>query len=245
MKRFADRRVVITGATGGLGGAMARGFYSEGAFVGLSGTRLERLEVLGESLGERAKVFPCDLGAREAPQKLISDVEDQFGGIDVLIANAGITRDGLLMRMKAGDWDEVLTVNLTSTAALIRSALPKMMKQRYGRIIVISSVSGVTGNAGQSNYAAAKAGLIGLTRSVAREVATRGITVNAIAPGFIQSPMTDALNDKQRDAILTNIPVNRIGAPEEISHAALYLADEKAAYVTGETLHVNGGLFMP
>ena len=235
---------LVTGATGGLGGAIARGLRAQGARVALSGTRRDALDALAADLGGDCPVLPCDLGDRAQVERLAGDAEAALGSLDILVNNAGITRDGLAVRMKDEDWDGVLAVNLYSGFALARAALRGMMKRRHGRIIGITSVVGVTGNAGQSNYAAAKAGMIGLSKSLAAEVASRGITVNCIAPGFIESPMTDALNEKQRTAILGTVPAGRLGLGAEIAAAAVYLASREAAYVTGQTLHVNGGMAM-
>ncbi len=234
---------LVTGATGGLGGAIARALHAQGARVAVSGTRREALDAIAADLGD-GPVLPCDLGDRSQVELLVGQAEAALGSLDILVNNAGITRDGLSVRMKDDDWDKVLAVNLTSGFALARAALKGMMKRRHGRIIGITSVVGVTGNAGQANYAAAKAGMIGMSKSMAAEVASRGITVNCIAPGFIESPMTDALNDRQRDAILGTVPAGRLGQGAEIAAAAVYLASREAAYVTGQTLHVNGGMAM-
>ncbi|MGI3899683.1 MAG: 3-oxoacyl-[acyl-carrier-protein] reductase [Janthinobacterium lividum] len=234
---------LVTGATGGLGGAIARSLHAQGARVAVSGTRREALEELAADLGD-CPVLPCDLGDRSQVEGLVGQAEGALGSLDILINNAGITRDGLAVRMKDEDWDKVLQVNLTSSFGLARAALKGMMKRRHGRIIGITSVVGVTGNAGQTNYAAAKAGMIGMSKSLAAEVASRGITVNCIAPGFIESPMTDALNEKQRTAILGTVPAGRLGLGSEIAAAVVYLASREAAYVTGQTLHVNGGMAM-
>ncbi len=235
---------LVTGATGGLGGAIARALRAQGARVALSGTRRDALDALAADLGGDCPVLPCDLGDRREVEALASRAEAALGSLDVLVNNAGITRDGLAVRMKDEDWDRVLHVNLTSGFTLARAALKGMMKRRHGRIIGIASVVGVTGNAGQANYAAAKAGMIGMSKAMAAEVASRGITVNCIAPGFIESPMTDALNEKQRTAILGTVPAGRLGVGAEIGAAAVYLASREAAYVTGQTLHVNGGMAM-
>ncbi|MDB5593209.1 MAG: 3-oxoacyl-[acyl-carrier-protein] reductase [Hyphomicrobiales bacterium] len=235
---------LVTGATGGLGGQIARALHAQGATVSLSGTRASVLETLAAELGDRTHVLPCDLGDKAAVEALIPAAEAAMGQVDILINNAGITRDGLFMRMKDDDWEQVINVNLTSAFRLSRAVLRGMMKRRFGRIIGITSVVGVTGNAGQGNYAASKAGMIGMSKSLAAEVASRNITVNCIAPGFIESPMTDALNEKQKTAILGTIPAGRLGAPADIASAAVYLASREAAYVTGVTLHVNGGMAM-
>ena len=235
---------LVTGSTGGLGGAIARGLRAQGARVALSGTRRDALEALAAELGGDCPVLPCDLGERAEVEGLVARAEAALGSLDVLVNNAGITRDGLAVRMRDEDWDRVLAVNLTAGFALARAALRGMIKRRHGRIIGITSVVGVTGNAGQANYAAAKAGMIGMSKSLAAEVASRGITVNCIAPGFIESPMTDALNEKQRAAILGSVPAGRLGTGAEIAAAAVFLASREAAYVTGQTLHVNGGMAM-
>jgi 3-oxoacyl-[acyl-carrier protein] reductase len=235
---------LVTGATGGLGGQIARALHAQGATVGLSGTRAEALEKLAAELGERAHVLPCNLGDKAAVEALVPAAEAAMGQVDILVNNAGITKDGLFMRMKDEDWEQVINVNLTSAFRLSRAVLRGMMKRRFGRIVSISSVVGVTGNPGQGNYAASKAGMIGMSKSLAAEVASRNITVNCIAPGFIESPMTDALNEKQKEAILGTIPAGRLGAGSDIGAACVYLASREAGYVTGATLHVNGGMAM-
>ena len=235
---------LVTGATGGLGGAMARALHAQGSTVTLSGTRAAALEALAGELGERVHIVPCNLGDREQVEALVPHAEKAMGQIDVLVNNAGITRDGLFMRMKDEDWDEVLAVNLTSAFRLSRACLRGMMKRRFGRIVSITSIVGVTGNPGQGNYAASKAGMIGMSKSLAAEVASRNITVNCIAPGFIASPMTDALNEKQKDAIMGTIPAGRLGEGGDIAAVLVYLASREAGYVTGQTLHVNGGMAM-
>ena len=241
---LAGTTALVTGATGGLGGAIARALHAQGARVALSGTRRDALDALAAELGGDCPVLPCDLGDRAQVEALAGAAEAALGSLDILVNNAGITRDGLAVRMKDEDWDKVLQVNLTSGFALARAALRGMMKRRRGRIIGITSVVGVTGNAGQSNYAAAKAGMIGMSKALAAEVASRGITVNCIAPGFIESPMTDALNEKQRATILASVPAGRLGLGDEIAAAAVFLASREAGYVTGQTLHVNGGMAM-
>jgi 3-oxoacyl-[acyl-carrier protein] reductase len=241
---LSGRVVLITGASGGLGGAIARALHAQGASVALTGTRREALEALAASLETRAHAAPCDLSDSVAVDALIPAIEGALGPIDVLINNAGMTRDNLLIRMKDAEWDSVLAINLTAAFRLSRAALKGMLKRRFGRIINMTSVVGVQGNAGQGNYAAAKAGMIGMSKALAAEVATRGITVNCIAPGFIDSPMTQALDQKQRDTILASIPMRRLGSDTEIGAAAVYLASSEAAYVTGQTLHVNGGMAM-
>ncbi len=235
---------LVTGATGGIGAAIAKALHARGATVALSGTREAVLEALKAELGERAEVFVANLSDRASVDGLIPAVEAKLGRLDVLVNNAGITRDNLFMRMKDEEWDQVLEVNLGSTFRLARAAVKGMMKRRHGRIVSITSVVGVTGNPGQGNYAAAKAGMIGMSKSLAQEVASRNITVNCVAPGFIATPMTDALNDKQKEGILGAVPAGRLGTPEEIAAAVVFLASDEASYVTGQTLHVNGGMAM-
>jgi 3-oxoacyl-[acyl-carrier protein] reductase len=244
MFSLEGKNALVTGATGGIGEAIARVLHAQGATVALSGTRAEKLEALAADLGERAFVTPANLSDRAAVDALLPAAEDKMGSVDILVNNAGITRDNIFMRMKDDEWDQVLEVNLTSGFRLCRAAIKGMMKRRSGRIIGITSVVGVTGNPGQVNYAAAKAGMIGMYKSLAREVASRNITVNTIAPGFIETAMTDALSDKQKESILTSVPAGRLGTSAEIASAALYLASDEAAYVTGHTLHVNGGMAM-
>jgi len=241
---LTGKTALVTGASGGLGGAIARALHKQGAVVALSGTRREALERLAADLGERAHVLPCDLSDSAAVEALVPSAEAAMGGVDILVNNAGMTRDNLFLRMKDADWDAVIAVNLTAGFRLARASLKGMMKRRFGRIVGITSIVGVTGNPGQGNYAAAKAGMIGMSKALAQEVATRGITVNCIAPGFIASPMTDALNEKQREAILANVPMGKLGAGEDIGAAVVYLASAEAGYVTGQTLHVNGGMAM-
>ena len=235
---------LVTGASGGIGGAIAKALYEAGATVGLSGTRVEPLETLAAELGERAHVLPCNLSDAEAVDALPKQAIEAMGALDILVNNAGITRDQIFMRMSDEEWQSVLDVNLTSTMRLCRGVMRPMMKARWGRIINISSIVGATGNPGQANYAASKAGMVGLTKSIAYEVASRGITANAVAPGFIATAMTDKLNDDQKGKINAQIPAARMGAPEEIAAAVLYLASPEAGYVTGSTLHVNGGMAM-
>lgn len=235
---------LVTGASGGIGGAIAKALHEAGATVALSGTRVEPLEALAKELGERAHVLPCNLGDAEAVDSLPKQAIEAMGGLDILVNNAGVTRDQLFMRMSDEDWQTVLDVNLTATMRLCRAVVRPMMKARWGRIVNISSVVGTTGNAGQVNYAASKAGMVGMTKSIAHEVASRGITANAVAPGFIATAMTDKLSDAQKEAINTQIPAARMGTPEEIAAAVLYLASPEAGYVTGATLHVNGGMAM-
>ena len=241
---LSGKNALVTGASGGLGGAIARALHAQGATVGLSGTRRGALEALAAELHGRAHVAPCDLSDQASVEALVPAVEAALGSLDILVNNAGVTRDNLFMRIKDAEWDAVLAINLTSAFRLSRAALKGMMRRRFGRIINITSVVGVIGNPGQGNYAAAKAGMIGMSKALAAEVATRAITVNCIAPGFISSPMTDSLNDAQRQSILASIPIGRLGAGEDIGAAAVYLASSEAAYVTGQTLHVNGGMAM-
>lgn len=235
---------LVTGATGGLGGAIARALHAQGAAVAISGTRADALEALAADLGERVHVLPCNLGDASQVEALVPGAEKAMGQLDILVNNAGITRDGLFMRMKDEDWEQVLSVNLTSAFRLSRACLRGMMKRRFGRIVSITSIVGVTGNPGQGNYAASKAGMIGMSKSLAAEVASRNITVNCVAPGFIASPMTDALNDKQKESIMATIPSGRLGEGQDVAAAVLYLASREAGYVTGQTLHVNGGMAM-
>ena len=244
MLELSGLNALVTGATGGLGGQIARALHAQGATVAISGTRAEALEALAKELGERVHVLPCNLGDKDQVEALVPAAEAAMGQVDILINNAGITRDGLFMRMKDEDWEQVLNVNLTSAFRLARACMRGMMKRRFGRIVSITSIVGVTGNPGQANYAASKAGMIGMSKSIAAEVASRGITVNCIAPGFIESPMTDALNDKQKESILATIPAGRLGAGADIAAACVYLASREAGYVTGATLHVNGGMAM-
>ncbi len=242
---LSGKTALVTGATGGIGGAIARALHAQGCAVVLSGTREAVLREMAGELGERAFVAAANLSDAASVDGLVGRAEEAAGaGLDVLVANAGITRDGLLMRMKDEDFESVLKVNLEGYFRLSRAAMKGMMKRRTGRIIGITSVVGVTGNPGQTNYAASKAGMIGFSKSLAQEVGSRGITVNCIAPGFIASPMTDVLNDQQKDAILGRIPAGRLGTGEEIAAAAVYLSSDEAAYVTGQTLHVNGGMAM-
>ncbi|HPD92063.1 MAG: 3-oxoacyl-[acyl-carrier-protein] reductase [Rhodobacter sp.] len=241
---LSGKRALVTGASGGIGAAIARALHGAGAAVGLSGTREAPLKALADELGDRAHVLPCNLSDPAAVEALPKQAIDAMGGIDILVNNAGITRDQIFMRMSDDDWASVIDVNLTATMRLCRAVVRPMMKGRWGRIINISSVVGATGNAGQVNYAASKAGMIGLTKSIAAEIASRGITANAVAPGFIATPMTDKLTDDQKDRINGQIPAGRMGTPEEIAAAVLYLASPEAGYVTGATLHVNGGMAM-
>ncbi|MBN8996070.1 MAG: 3-oxoacyl-ACP reductase FabG [Rhizobiales bacterium] len=241
---LTGKRALVTGASGSIGGGIARALHARGALVGLSGTRREALEKLAGELGERTFVLPCDLSDAEQVEKLIPDAEASMGEVDILVNNAGLNRDALAPRISDADWEKVLTVDLTAAFRLCRQALRPMMRKRWGRIISISSVVAFTGNAGQANYGAAKAGLIGLTKALAQEYAARNVTVNAIAPGFIGSAMTDALNEKQKELIMARIPARRLGTAGEIGAAAVYLASDEAGYMTGQTLHVNGGMAM-
>lgn len=241
---LTGKTALVTGASGGIGGAIAKALHGSGASVALSGTRTGPLEALRDSLGDRAHVTPADLGAPDGATQLAKDAEAALGQIDILVNNAGLTRDGLAMRMKEEDWNQVLSVNLTASFRLSQTVLRGMMKRRWGRIVAITSIVGVTGNAGQTNYAASKAGLIGMSKSLAQEVASRGITVNCIAPGFIETAMTDALNEQQRETLAAAVPAGRFGAVEDIAAGAVYLASEEASYITGQTLHINGGMAM-
>jgi 3-oxoacyl-[acyl-carrier protein] reductase len=244
---LTDKTALVTGATGGIGGAIARAFHKQGATVAVSGRQKEKLEKIATELGGRVHVLPCDLGDRAAVSRLVEDAIAKLGRLDILVNNAGITKDNLFMVMKDEQWDEVIAVNLTSTFVLMRAGARAMMRAKtgYGRIINISSVSGVIGNPGQGNYAATKAGIIGMSKSLAREVASRGITVNCVAPGFISTPMTDALNEKQVAAIREAIPAQKFGSPADVATGCVYLASPEAGYITGQTLHINGGMVMP
>ncbi len=239
-----DKTALVTGASGGIGAAIAQALHARGATVGLSGTRVEALESLRASFGERAIVVAADLGDPAAADRLIQETEAKLGKLDILVNNAGLTRDGLAVRMKDEDWQRVIDIDLTAGFRLARGALRGMMKRRWGRIVGIASVVGVTGNAGQANYAAAKAGMIGLSKSLAAEVASRGITVNCVAPGFITTAMTEKLNEEQKSRLLGAIPAARFGTPADVAASVVYLASDEAAYVTGQTLHVNGGMAM-
>jgi 3-oxoacyl-[acyl-carrier protein] reductase len=235
---------LVTGASGGIGGAIAKALHAQGANVAISGTNKETLDALAADLGSRVFVLPCDLRDRAAVAKLGEEAEKALGQVDILVNNAGITHDNLFMRMKDEEWDDVIAVNLTSVFVLIRYILRNMMRRRYGRIVNIASISGVLGNPGQPNYAASKAGLVGMTKSLAREVSARGITANCIAPGFISTPMTDALTPKQVEAIAAAIPAQKFGKPEDVAAAVVFLASDEAGYITGETMHINGGMVM-
>ncbi|MCW1754391.1 3-oxoacyl-[acyl-carrier-protein] reductase [Rhizobium acaciae] len=244
MLDLSGRKALVTGASGGIGEEIARLLHKQGAVVGLHGTRVEKLEALAADLGERVKIFPANLSDRDEVKALGQKAEADLEGVDILVNNAGITRDGLFVRMSDEDWDSVIEVNLTATFRLMRELTHPMMRRRYGRIINITSVVGVTGNPGQANYCASKAGMIGFTKSLAQEIATRNVTVNCVAPGFIESAMTGKLNDKQKEAIMGAIPMKRMGTGGEVASAVAYLASSEAAYMTGQTLHVNGGMAM-
>jgi len=241
---LTGKSALVTGASGGIGEAIALSLHGQGAAVALSGTRKEKLDEVAGKLGSRAYVLPSDLRNRAQVSNLVSSAESAMGHLDILVNNAGITKDNLFMRMKDDEWDDVIAVNLTSAFILCRAALRNMMRRRSGRIINIASISGVVGNPGQGNYAASKAGLVGMTKSLAREVASRGITANCIAPGFIETPMTHALNEKQTETIASGIPAGCFGKPGDIAAAAVFLASDEARYITGETLHINGGMIM-
>jgi 3-oxoacyl-[acyl-carrier protein] reductase len=241
---LTGKGALVTGATGGLGGEIARAFHARGATVCISGTKAEKLEALAAELKERVHIVACNLADRAAVAALPKEAEAKLGTLDILVNNAGITRDNLFMMMKDDEWDQVLAVNLTSAFTLCRAAVRPMIKRRWGRIINITSVSGILGNPGQGNYAAAKAGMIGMSKSLAREIATRNITVNCIAPGFITTPMTDALNAKILEEAKKHIPTGEFGKPEHIAAAAVFCASEEAGYMTGQTLHINGGMAM-
>ena len=241
---LSGKTALVTGASGGIGEAVAKSLHGQGATVVLHGTRAEKLEALSAELGDRSHVVTANLGDREAVAGVIDAAAEKAGPVSILVNNAGITRDNLAMRMKDEEWGQVLEVNLTASMILCRAALRNMMKARHGRIISISSIVGVTGNPGQTNYAASKAGMIGYSKSLAQEVASRGVTVNIVAPGFIETPMTDALSDAQKDTLLGRVPAGRLGQVGEIAAAVTYLASDEAAYVTGATIHVNGGMAM-
>jgi 3-oxoacyl-[acyl-carrier protein] reductase len=240
---LSGKTALVTGATGGIGGAVARALHKQGARLAISGTRRDALDALAAELGGAA-VLPCDLAAKDAVEALVPDAEKALGQLDILVANAGITKDNLFVALKDEDWEQVLNINLTSTFRLARAAVKGMMRRRFGRLIGITSVVGVTGNPGQSNYTAAKAGMIGMFKSIGKEYAKRGVTANCVAPGFIATPMTDKLNDKQREAILSRVPAARLGTPDDVAAAVVYIASDEAAYMTGQTLHVNGGMAM-
>jgi len=241
---LTGKKALVTGASGGIGSTIAQALHAQGATVGLSGTREEALKAVQAELGDRAFILPCNLSDDDSLDQLSKQADEAMGGLDILVNNAGLTRDNLAMRLKDDDWDAVLNVNLRAAFKLSRAVLRGMMKKRWGRIIGITSVVGVTGNPGQANYAASKAGMIGMSKALAQEVASRGITVNTVAPGFIETAMTDALDDKQKEALIPGIPAGRLGTGDDISSACVYLASDEASYVTGQTLHVNGGMAM-
>jgi 3-oxoacyl-[acyl-carrier protein] reductase len=241
---LTGKTALVTGATGGIGGAIARAFHYQHATVAVSGTRREVLDQLAGELKHRVHVLPCNLADKDEVEALVPKAEEAMGKLDILVANAGITKDNLMVQLRDEDWDQVVAVNLTATFRLARAAVRGMMRRRFGRVIGIASVVGVTGNPGQSNYTATKAGMIGMIKSIAAEYAKRGVTANAIAPGFIATAMTDKLNDKQREAILARVPAGRLGAGADVAAAAVFLASDEAGYVTGQTLHVNGGMAM-
>jgi 3-oxoacyl-[acyl-carrier protein] reductase len=245
MFSLTGKTALVTGASGGIGNAIARVLHGAGATVAISGTRVEKLEELKAALGgERVHCVPCNLSIPDEVEKLVPAAEAAMGGLDILVNNAGITKDGLAMRMKDEDWQQVLDVNLTATFRLSRAAMKGMMKKRWGRIVSVTSVVGVMGNPGQANYVASKAGIMGMSKSFAMELASRNVTVNCVAPGFITSPMTDVLNEKQREVILAKVPMGRLGSGDEVASAVMFLASEEASYVTGQTIHVNGGMVM-
>ena len=241
---LTGKTALVTGATGGIGAGIARALHGQGATVAISGTRRDALDTLAGELASRVHVLPCDLADKDAVEALVPAAEEAMGKVDILVANAGITKDNLFVQLKDEDWDRVIAVNLTATFRLTRAAVTRMMRRRHGRVIGITSVVGVTGNPGQGNYTASKAGMIGMMKSVAAEYAKRNVTANCIAPGFIATAMTDKLNDKQREAILARVPAGRLGTAADVAAAAVYLASDEAAYVTGQTLHVNGGMAM-
>jgi 3-oxoacyl-[acyl-carrier protein] reductase len=238
------KTALVTGATGAIGSGIACALHAQGATVALSGTRREVLDVLAGELKDRVHVLPCDLADKDAVEALVPSAEEKMGKLDILVANAGVNRDNLFVQLRDEDWDKVIAVNLTATFRLTRAAVMRMMRRRWGRVIGISSVVGTTGNPGQSNYTASKAGMVGMMKSVAAEYAKRNVTANCIAPGIIASAMIDKLNDKQRESILARVPAGRLGTPTDVAAAAVYLASDEAAYVTGQTIHVNGGMAM-
>ena len=238
------KTALVTGASGAIGGAIARALHAQGATVALSGTRRDALDAVASALGSRVHVLPCDLADKDAVEALVPSAEEKMQKLDILVANAGLNRDNLFVQLRDEDWEKVIAVNLTATFRLARAAVSRMMRRRWGRIIGISSVVGFTGNPGQGNYTASKAGMVGMIKSVAAEYAKRNVTANCIAPGLITSAMTDKLNDKQRETILARIPAAKLGTPEDVAAAAVYLASDEAGYVTGQTIHVNGGMAM-
>jgi 3-oxoacyl-[acyl-carrier protein] reductase len=244
MFELNGKTALVTGATGGIGGAIARALHKQGAMVAISGTRRDALEQLAGELKDRVHVLPCNLADKEQVEALVPQAEEKMEKLDILVANAGITKDNLFVQLRDEDWESVIDINLTATFRLSRAAMKTMMRRRHGRIIGITSVVGVTGNPGQGNYTAAKAGMIGMMKSIAKEYARRGVTANCVAPGFIATAMTDKLNEKQREAILQMVPANRLGTPDDVAAAVVYLASDEAAYMTGQTLHVNGGMAM-
>jgi 3-oxoacyl-[acyl-carrier protein] reductase len=244
MFELTGKSALVTGASGGIGGAIARALHAQGATVALSGTRREALEQLATELAGRAHVVPANLADKDEVESLIPRAEEAMGGLDILVANAGVTKDNLFVQLRDEDWDHVIAVNLTATFRLARAAVRGMMRRRFGRIVAITSVVGVTGNPGQSNYTAAKAGMIGMIKSVAQEYAKRGVTANCVAPGFIATAMTDKLNEKQREAILSRVPAARLGTAADVAACVVFLASAEAGYVTGQTIHVNGGMAM-
>ncbi len=244
MFELTGKTALITGASGPIGGAIARVLHGQGTTIAISGRKREALDRLAADLSERVHVLPCNLADNAETEALVPRAEEAMGRLDVLIANAGVTKDNLLVQLRDEDWDEVIAVNLSATFRLARAAVRGMMRRRFGRVIAITSVVGTTGNPGQANYVAAKAGIAGMIKAIAQEYARRGVTANCVAPGFIVTPMTEKLNDKQREVILAKIPATRAGTPEEVAAAVVFLASDEAAYVTGQTLHVNGGMAM-
>jgi 3-oxoacyl-[acyl-carrier protein] reductase len=244
MFELTGKTALVTGATGGIGGSIARALHKQGATVAISGTRRDVLDALAGELKDRVHVLPCNLADKDQVEQLVPQAEAKMEKLDILVANAGITKDNLFVQLRDEDWDSVIDVNLTATFRLARAAMKTMMRRRFGRIIGITSVVGVTGNPGQSNYTAAKAGMIGMMKSIAKEYARRGVTANCVAPGFISTAMTDKLNEKQREAILALVPANKLGTPDDVAAAVVFLASDEASYVTGQTLHVNGGMAM-
>jgi 3-oxoacyl-[acyl-carrier protein] reductase len=241
---LSGKTALVTGATGGIGAAVARTLHGQGATVTISGTRVEALDALAKELGSRVHVLACNLADKDAVEKLVPDAEAKMEKLDILVANAGVTKDNLFVQLRDEDWDQVIAVNLTATFRLARAAVKTMMRRRYGRVIGITSVVGVTGNPGQANYTASKAGIVGMMKTIGAEYAKRNVTANCIAPGFIATPMTDKLNEKQREAILARVPAGRLGTPADVAAAVVFLASEEAGYMTGQTLHVNGGMAM-